>query len=123
MLLLHGFRSTMPGPIAQRLSVTPAQHEILRALARQHTAPQRLVRRVRVILAAAEGLGLTDGPALGHQSLDRPDLAGSLARASERLSAARDDRQALAQAIEETLSEAPRSGTPPTFSAKQVAQP
>lgn len=113
----------MPGPPAQPLSVTPGQHDILQTLARQHTAPQRLVRRVRIILAAAEGLGLTEtahrlGISLSTVQLWRNRWLG----ASDRLNAARDDRQALAHVIEQTLSDAPRSGAPPSFSAEEVAQ-
>jgi putative transposase len=113
----------MPGPTAQPLLVTAAQEEILRSLARQHKAPQRLVRRLRIILAASEGLGVTDTA----QRLRLAPSTVQLWRArwfseSERLVAAEDDPQLLSHIIEEVFSDAPRSGTPPTFSAEQVAQ-
>ena len=111
----------MPGPTAQPLFLPPAQEQILCALARAHTAPQRLVRRLRIILAAAEGLGVTETA----QRLRLAPATVQLWRARWRqaeagLSAAPDER--LARVIEETLSDAPRSGTPATFSAEQVAQ-
>lgn len=113
----------MPGPSAQPLSLTPSQYEILCRLTRQHTAPQRLVRRARIILAAGDGLGLTETA----QYLDINITTVQTWRhrwleASESLCLLDEDRPALAQAIEQTLSDAPRSGTPPTFSAEEVAQ-
>jgi len=113
----------MPGPSAQPLSLTSSQYEILCTLTRQHTAPQRLVRRARIILAGADGLGLTETTAcLGINITTVQTWRKRWLEASERLLALEEDRPALVQAIEETLSDAPRSGTPPTFSAEEVAQ-
>lgn len=113
----------MPGPTAQPLPLTETQQDILRGLTRQHTAPQRLVRRVRIILAAAEGLGLTETAHRLGISLSTVQIwRHRWLEASERLSALEEDRPALTQAIEQTLSDAPRSGTPPRFSAEQVTQ-
>jgi putative transposase len=113
----------MPGPIAKPLLLTPLQEEILRTMTRQHTAPQRLVRRVRIVLAAAEGLGLTEtaqrlGLALSTVQIWRERWL----QAGDRLSALAEDREALAAAIAETFADAPRSGTPVSFSAQEVAQ-
>ena len=113
----------MPNPVAQPLPVTDAQFKLLRALARQQTAPQRLVRRVHIILAAGEGLGLTETARRYGISLSTVQIwRDRWHQASARLAALDEDPAALASAIEETLSDAPRAGTPPTFSAEQVAQ-
>lgn len=113
----------MPGPTAQPVLLTNTQQEILRALARQHTAPQRLARRVRIILAAAAGLGLTETAQRLGISLSTVQIwRERWLQASEGLAALGDDPEALTTAITETLSDAPRSGTPVSFSADEVAQ-
>jgi transposase len=113
----------MPGPSAQPLSLTTNQYEILSSMLRQHTAPQRLVRRARIILATAEGLGLTETAQRLNINITTVQTWRNRWRDdSEPLAALDEDRPALARAIEETLSDAPRSGTPPTFSAEEVAQ-
>lgn len=92
-------------------------------MVRQHTAPQRLVRRARIILAADEGLGLTETrEQLGVTISTVQTWRNRWFEASGRLAALEQDPPALAQAIEETLSDAPRAGAPPTFSAEAVAQ-
>lgn len=122
MLPDHQFCSTMPGPTAQPVLLTHTQHEILRGLARQHTAPQRLVRRVHILLAANEGLGLSQTAQRLGISLSTVQIwRDRWLETSPRLAGLDDDPEALASAIEEALSDAPRSGTPPTFSAEQIA--
>ena len=113
----------MPGPSAQPLTLTPSQYESLCTVTRQQTAPQRLVRRARIILAADEGLGLTEtAQRLDINITTVQTWRNRWRNASERLLALDEDHPALAHAIEETLSDAPRSGTRPTFSAEEVAQ-
>lgn len=113
----------MPGPIAKPLLLTAVQEGVLRALTRQHTAPQRLARRVRIILAAAEGLGLTETARRLGISLSTVQIwRDRWLQASNHLAALGDDREALLPAITETLSDAPRAGTPLRFSAEQVVQ-
>lgn len=113
----------MPSPVARPLPLTEAQCNILRVLDRQQTAPQRLVRRVRIILAAGEGLGLTETARRYGVSLSTVQIwRDRWHQASARLAALDEAPAALASAIEETLSDAARAGSPPTFSAEQVAQ-
>lgn len=113
----------MPGPTAKPLVVTPAQEEILRSLARQHTAPQRFVRRLHIILAAGDGRGVTETAQRLHLAPSTVQIwRDRWLEASERLAALGQDREALFPALTEILSDAPRSGTPPTFSAEEVAQ-
>ena len=116
----------MRGPKATPIELTERQRGLLERLARRHTSPQRLVRRIRVVLAAAAGHA-TDQIA-DQLGLDRGTVqcwrgrwhaaAGPLAAAE----AAGDDDAALTQRIADALADAPRPGTRPTFAAEQVVQ-
>ena len=113
----------MPGPPPTPLLVTDEQQHILEALLRQHKAPQRRVQRARIILAAAEGLGLT-------QTARRLDCSLNMVQtwrdrwieATPEFEAAQDDPRHLRRLIEATLDDASRSGAPLRFSAHAVAQ-
>jgi transposase len=93
-------------------------------LARRATSTQRLARRARIVLAAAEGRN-------NEQIADRLGINRETSRLwrkiwlenEERLGAAEEaSERELRQAMEEALSDRPRSGAPPTFSAEQVCQ-
>ena len=45
----------MAGPLPVPITVSPPQRAVLERLLRQQSAPQALVRRVKIILAAAAG--------------------------------------------------------------------
>ena len=45
----------MRGPQADPIVLTARQQSLLERLARRQTSPQRLVRRVQIVLAAAAG--------------------------------------------------------------------
>src|SRR6266700_2634215 len=47
--------TSMAGPQPTSITVTPPQRAVLEQLIRQHRAPQALVRRAHIILAAADG--------------------------------------------------------------------
>ena len=46
----------MAGPLPLAITVTPAQQAVLEGLLRQHSCPQMLALRARIVLAAAAGL-------------------------------------------------------------------
>jgi putative transposase len=99
---------------------------VLDHLARRHTSPQRLVRRVQIVLAAAAG-GTNE--AIARQvGWDRATVRIWRTRwlqAAPRLDAAvaaGEDDRVLARLVSEALADAPRCGAPPTFSAEQVVQ-
>src|SRR3712207_9301204 len=46
----------MAGPLPRPITVSPPQQAVLDALLRQHSTPQTLASRVRIVLAAATGL-------------------------------------------------------------------
>ena len=46
----------MAGPLPVAITVSPPQQTVLDALLRQHSTPQTLALRVRIVLAAATGM-------------------------------------------------------------------
>jgi putative transposase len=106
--------------------VSKRQQAILQGLVRRQTRPQRLVYRAKAILAATAGnsnahiaqqLGLNRHTVRTWRRRWRSaveDLAAAEAAGAE-------DKVLLAR-IEAVLDDAPRPGTPETFSAEQLAQ-
>jgi putative transposase len=98
----------------------------LKQLLRRQTSPQRLVRRVTIILAAADGsnneqiakrLGL-HRESVRHWRARWLSAAVGLAAVEARES----DDKPLVAAIEAVLTDAYRSGAPSCFSAEQIVQ-
>lgn len=115
----------MRGPRAAALQVSPVQLALLQRLQRQQTADQRLVRRASIILAlavnpsvqaVAQQLGLTRVTVRLWR--DRWIAAtADLQHAEQDLSA-----EPLRTLVEQVLDDAPRPGTPATFSPEQIVQ-
>ncbi len=113
----------MPGPKPTPILLPPPQQTLLRRIIQRHTAPQRLVRRARIILAASEGLNnaqIARKLDLGLKAVKR--WRARWLEALPKLEAAQADEAHLAHCIAETLADEPRPGAPPVFSAEQVAQ-
>jgi putative transposase len=116
----------MRGPKLVPLTLTARQQAALHRLTRRASAPQHLVRRARLVLLAATGL--PNRQISSHLALDRTQVrlwrtrwlaaAASLAA----LEATDPDDPSLLRAIEHLLADAPRPGTPPTFTPEQVTQ-
>ena len=113
----------MPGPQPLSITISPPQQAILARLLRQHSAPQALVRRIRIVLAAAAGL---PNEQIAQHLNCTPKTArrwrARWAAAQPDLAAAEADDHALRALIAETLADAPRPGAPPTFTAEQLVQ-
>lgn len=117
----------MAGPQPTEIRLSERQEQVLQQLLRRQTSSQRLLRRVNIILAIADGGNNEQvGKRLGlHRESVRhwrdrwlasqPTLAAI---------AAQDDGhdKALTAAIEAVLADAYRSGAPSDFSAEQVMQ-
>jgi putative transposase len=116
----------MSGPPPATIDLSTRQRALLERLRQRQTAPQRLIRRVLILLA------LADNPCL---KITARGLG--LNRISVRLWRDRwlDAAEALAQAekdnlpdpqvlglIEEILDDAPRPGGPATFTPEQIVQ-
>ncbi len=113
----------MAGPLPVAIIVSPPQQTVLDALLRQHSTPQTLALRVRIVLAAATGMR--------NLPLAR-ELACSLktvikwrarwAAAEAQLAAVEGDPADLKRMIARVLADAPRPGAPDTFTAEQIVQ-
>jgi putative transposase len=114
----------MPGR-ARKLIVTERQQAILQSMTRSGTCPQAVAQRARMILLAFDGLANED--IAGHIGCERHAVGPwrhRWADAFERLVLVEccEKRSALPHAIEELLSDLPRSGSPGKFTAEQVTQ-
>jgi len=111
----------MSGPAPTPISVSPAQAAVLATLRRRASCPQALALRVQIILGAAAGR--RNGP-LARQLGCVPRTVAKWRRrwagAGAALAAADADAAALAQVIATALADAPRPGTPATFTAEQI---
>jgi hypothetical protein len=117
-------QKTPRGPMPKPLQVTERQEAILQQIIRRSKSAQSQVTRAKIVLA---------GQVYGRRNTE---IARELKinsrtvstwrkwwlEARQRLTQVEEtgDNQALAQAIEETLSDEARSGTPPTFSARRA---
>ncbi len=116
----------MPTPKAQPIILSQRQKTLLQLLASQTTNSYRLVRRAKLILAAASGIKNT---AISKQlQLHRRQVRQWRKRwleASEQLASAEAQQvsdKKLKKLIEDILSDAPRSGTTNFFQVEQVVQ-
>lgn len=111
----------MTGPAPQALTVPPPQLALLERLLRQQSCPQALVRRTKIVLAAAQGQ--RNEPIARHMHCSPTTVRLWRARwaaAHDLLAASQSDPRQLAAAIATVLADAPRSGAPDTFSAEQI---
>jgi len=103
----------MPGPRPAAVALTDAQRQALESLTRRHSAPQQLVFRARIILAADDGLGNAQiarqlGTTAVTARLWRNRWVGLSGVPDADLGA------------EERLADAPRAGRPPRITPEQV---
>jgi putative transposase len=113
----------MPGPLPLAITLTPPQQAVLEALLRQHSTPQALALRVRIVLAAASGM--RNLPMTTHLACSLKTVIKWRARwhaAQSRLAAVETDPADLRRMIGRVLADAPRPGAPDTFTAEQIVQ-
>jgi len=117
----------MPGYYqkASALPVSQRQREVLEQIVRRGKSQQQHVIRARIILMGSDGFGnaeIADTLSITRRTvyhwrerwLSQTDHLYQVE--------AEADEQALSEAILSTLSDAPRSGTPVTYSAETVCQ-
>lgn len=112
----------MPGKAA-KIQLTEKQHRILQQMRSATTAPQRLVQRAGVILMAFSGmLNETIGKEVGLASKQVGLWRRRWQQSFDALVAIEcgESHAVLRRAIEDVLSDAPRSGSSGTFTAEQV---
>jgi putative transposase len=113
----------MAGPLPQAITVTTAQQTVLERLLRQHTCPQALARRVKIVLAAATGQPNEVSAAQLNCSPTTVRLwRRRWAEAEPHLALVDTDARELQDVIAQVLTDAPRPGAPATFSAEQIVQ-
>jgi len=115
-----------PGIQPTPIKLTERQKRTLEQITRRQTASQNLVRRATIILAVAEGM--TNHQAAEHLALDRETVRIWRERwlnAIPALFVAETEKVGEQQwlgLIETVLSDAPRPGTPATFSPEQIVR-
>jgi len=116
----------MSRPQAVALPLSPVQQALLQRLVRQHTADQRLVRRASLLLAlAADPCVEVTARRLGLTRLTVRHWRDCWLQAAPQLQQAEQEQaaeSALRGLIEQVLADAPRPGTPATFSPEQIVQ-
>ena len=99
----------MPWLAADPVIVLPAHREALEALVRAHSTSQQLALRARMILHAADNIGVRESA----RELDVWPKTVRYWRGRWRQAAA-------AQSVSERLADAPRSGAPATYTTEQI---
>jgi|SRR5580765_7779067 len=116
----------MSGPRPPAVALPLRQRQILESLVRRATSAQRLVRRARIILAAADGLNnAAIGRAVGLKSDTVRTWRDRWLAAGPRLAVADAegvDDHGLSRCLLLELADEPRAGAPATFSAEQICQ-
>ena len=113
----------MAGPQPLTVTLSPPQPMVLEALLRQHSCPQALALRVRIVLGAATGQ--RNEPLARHLGCTPKTARKWRARwvaAEAPLAAAEAVPHDLRATIARVLVDAARSGAPDTFSAEQIVQ-
>lgn len=114
----------MSGPQPKiTVTLSAEQQAVLEALQRQASCPQSLALRVRIVLGIARCQ--RTGPLATALGCSRPTVRtwrNRWAVAESQLAAVEADPVALRQMVARVLADAPRSGTPATFSAEQIVQ-
>ena len=113
----------MSGPAPHAIIVPEPQLAVLERLLRQQSCPQALVRRAKIVLAAAAGQ--RNEPLARHLGCSPTTVRLWRARwaaAQAVLAAAETDPRQLAAVIATVLADAPRAGAPDTFTAEQIVQ-
>jgi transposase len=103
----------MPGPRPAAVALTDAQRHELGGLTRRHSAPQQLVFRARIILAAADGLN-------NAQIARRLGTTAVTARLWRNRWVGLSGVPAVDLSIEDRLADAPRAGRPARIAPEQV---
>jgi putative transposase len=112
-------------PRTRQLALSENQRRVLEALVRRTHCPQAIALRAKIVLAADEGLGMTQ---IGHHLGCSRDLArrwrDRFAEGQARWGASADqwDFDTLADKVIELLQDNERSGAPAKFTPEQLCQ-
>src|SRR5713101_4578396 len=116
-----------PSPaVFPRVQMTARQRACLEQIARRQTSPQRLVRRVKMLLALETGV--TQCHVMRQMHLNRGTVQMwcrrwcALVPTLAQMDADEGSDKALTTMMEGSLADQPRAGTPATFTAEQIVQ-
>src|SRR5215510_8737784 len=116
-----------PSPaVSPRVQLTARQRACLEQIARRQTSPQRLVRRAKILLALETGANQCH--VMRQLHLNRGTVHAwrqrwlALASKLEQIEVDGGSDKALTAMIVAALTDAPRAGTPATFTAEQMVQ-
>jgi putative transposase len=99
----------MPLLAADPVNVLPEQREVLEELVRTHSTPQQMALRARLILYAADGVGV-------RESARELDVWPKTVRYWRK----RWHRATGGQSVPDRLADAPRSGAPARYTPEQI---
>jgi putative transposase len=115
----------MPSQQAKPLHLSPLQQELLQRMVQRTTSAQRLVKRGRIILEAAEGTSnssIAERQQVDDETVRRWRDRWHAAQARLQAIEATGKQKLLSQAIEVLLTDEPRPGAPATFTFEQFMQ-
>src|SRR5436305_14569656 len=116
----------MSGPPPAKISLSARQRSLLEQIRQRQTAPQRLVRRVLILLALSANPCLRATAAdLGLNRISVRLWRDRWLAAADALTRAEQDNVTdpqLLPFIEQILDDAPRAGGPATFTREQIVQ-
>lgn len=127
----------MPGPKPLQVTATERQKDLLETIVRRQKSEQRLVRRARIVLLAAQGQGNEEiARQVGtsrqivrtwrkrwYEALTGFELVEQkLAQPTEYPDSEQVSESQYTKMIHDLLSDRERSGKPPDFTAEQIVQ-
>ena len=110
------------GRVAPALQLSEADRQRLQEIVRQRTAPQQLVLRARIILAAAEGLSNREISSMIGLSEDMVGLWRQRWFRDAEIPLLDDKSPRDERGVADRLRDEPRPGAPPRISAEQYCQ-
>jgi putative transposase len=121
----HEGAETMPGPKAKEVNLTARQRDVLNEIIRRHSSPQQLVRRAKIVLAAADRRNnrynadlLEATPTTVRFWIERWNRSADLLAKAE----ADENEKSLSAATCKVLADDPRPGRPAEFSPELICQ-
>lgn len=109
--------------MAQKIELSERQRDVLERIVRRRTESQRVAQRARIVVLAADG---QSNRAISREvGLERHQVGlwrNRWLEHEDRLAAAESVESDFEELLREALSDEPRSGCPPKFTAEQVTR-
>ena len=109
--------------MAQKIELSERQRDVLERIVRRRTESQRVAQRARIVVLAADG---QSNRAISREvGLERHQVGlwrNRWLEHEDRLAAAESVESDFEELLRDALSDEPRSGCPPKFTAEQVTR-